>query len=1106
MGNDKSIAEWLASKGLGHLSEALQSNGVELDVLAEITAAELAEIGVSLGDRKRLLKVISELGVSGTSNRVLSRFDDTNLAITTAERRQITVLFCDLVGSSQLLGRLDPEDSRDTIRNYRAVIAGEVEQLGGHVAQFLGDGILAYFGWPHAYEDAASRAVSAAVAMTQSVAALKTKLGEPLAIRIGIATGLVVVGGSENRDMTEDLTAVGGAVNVAARLQDLAKAGQIFIAQSTQHLVASSFSLESRGVHPLKGIAEPVHVFAVAEQQPNAELGRQKFGRAMLGRDEELRLALSRWNKVKSSVGQVLLISGEAGIGKSHMTERLVHMMTGEGAATQRFICSPFQQSKALHPALEQLRQATNFARGETAEASMEHLLQYLGRLGIALEATMPYLLRLLSVNTTQWPEPDGTTPMVRKARGFAALNAIAHAEAKLSPLVLIVEDAHWIDPTTLEFFEQLLYNVRDLPVLIMINARPDFRLQWQDQGNITSIVLQKIGRAEIESIIATACSEYKLPDDVVKSIVERSDGVPLFVEELTKAVMESGFSQKDNEADIPSSLRDTLMARLDRIPQARDVAQIAACIGRECDHELLAALSDKPAALLEEALEKLAKAEILFRQGMAPQASYRFKHALVQEAAVDSLLKSKRRGIHLRIARYLEESRETFAEGRPELLAHHFTQAEDYNAAIEYRQKAGQMALAASGNAEAIGEFGHALELVTLLPSSTARDTLELNILIAQAIPFTLTRGYAAPEVEAVYRRAMETSARLPEEAQSFAVIYGFWRFYLLRGDYANALQLSEQLLRHATTHNDTAMNVTSNRAAGATRFYMARYEESLQHLRRTFNIVPEADLRASILSYDVVDPWVVNHAYAGTAFWIYGQPSEAIHHSDLAIALARQINHPFTLALALCFGQWTHQFNGDLLRVHQMATEALALSNKYGFTFWTGWAEMMLAWADQSVDRSVTRQRMRVALQLWQSTGSQLGLSYFQCLLAEQSEGVEATLLLDAAEKFASEREELFWMPEIYRLRGKHALNERYDDAQVKAEASFRQAMTFADTLKAQGLGLRAACDLTALLDVDARRVHVLEILKSRVAMFLPQDKFPALETARSLIAQID
>lgn len=1103
MRTDKTIAEWLESKSLGHLSEVLQTNGVELDVLSEITAAELAEIGVSLGDRKRLLKAISELR---ESDLVRNPFDDAKLSVTSAERRQITVLFCDLVGSSQLLGKLDPEESRDTIRNYRAAIAAEVDQLGGHVAQFLGDGILAYFGWPQAYEDAALRAVSAAVAMVQSVAVLKTKLGEPLAIRIGIATGLVVVGGSENRDMTEDLTAVGGAVNIAARLQDLAKAGQIFIAQSTQHLVASNFSLESRGAHTLKGIAEPVQVFAVAELQPASEPTRQKFGRAMQGREEELRLALSRWNKVKSNIGQVLLISGEAGIGKSHMTERLVHMMAGEGAVVRRYVCSPFQQSKALHPALEQLRQAMKLERGETAEVSTEQLLQYLSGLHIALESAMPYLLRLLSINTPQWPEPEGTTPMIRKARGFAALNAVVHAETKYSPLVLIIEDAHWIDPTTLEFFEQLLYNVRDMPVLILINARPDFRLQWQDQGNITSIVLQKIGRAEIESIIAAACSEYNLPDDVVNSIVERSDGVPLFVEELTKAIMESGFSQKHDEANIPSSLRDSLMARLDRIPQARDVAQIAACIGRECDHELLAALSDKPAALLEEALEKLAKAEILFRHGVVPQANYRFKHGLVQEAAVDSLLKSKRRGIHLRIARYMEEARKTFVDERPELLAHHFTQAEDYIAAIEYRQKAGQMALAASGNTEAIREFGHALELVTLLPLSTARDTLELNILIAQAIPYTLTRGYAAPEVEAVYRRAMETSARLPEEAQSFAVIYGFWRFYLLRGDYANALQLSQQLLRHSKSHSDSSMDVTSNRAAGATRFYMARYSESLQHLRQTFNIVPEESLRAAILSYDVVDPWVVNHAYAGLALWIYGQPTEANHHSDLAIAMARQINHPFTLALALCFGQWTYQFNGDPLRVHQMATEALALSHKYGFTFWTGWAEMMLAWADRSVDKSIIRQRMRQALQLWQSTGSQLGLSYFQCLLAEQSEGVEATLLLDAAEKFASEREELFWMPEIHRLRGKHALNESYDDACMKAETSFMQALSSADTLQAHGLGLRAACDLVKLLDVDGRREHVLEILKPRTTKFSPQDNFPDLETARSLVAQFE
>ncbi len=1071
MSDGTAIAKWLTVNGLEHLAVVLQAHGIDLDILPEITAIELAEIGISLGDRKRLLRASATLGIPAAPAPIA----ELPQTVAFAERRQITVLFCDLVGSSQLLGKLDPEQSRDIIRNYRSVMAAEVNLIGGHVAQFLGDGILAYFGWPNAYEDAPVRAVAAAIGMVKAAEGVTTNQGEKLTIRIGIATGLVVVGASENRDMSEDLTAVGGAVNIAARLQDLAKAGQILLAQSTQHLVASNYILESRGAQTLKGIAELIHVFAVVGEQPNIGRGRQSFRQAMLGREAELSLALSRWNRVKTNAGQVLLITGEPGIGKSHMTESLVHKMIGEGAAARRYVCSPFQQSKALHPALEQLRLDVGLARGDTTDTAINKLSEYLQKHGMVLEQNMPFLLRLLSINSEQWVEPSDTTPMIRKARSFAALNAVIQAEARQSPLVVVLEDAHWIDPTTLEFFEQLIANTRNAQVLVLINARPDFRPQWQDQGNITTIVLQKIGRLDIEGIIQTACAEHRLPAAVVERIIERSDGVPLFVEELTKAILESSFNSKSDGDDIPSSLRDTLMSRLDRIPQAREVAQIAACCGRECDHELLAALVGKADELLEDVLTKLSKAEILFRQGVAPQATYRFKHALVQEAAADSLLKSKRRSIHLNIARYIESSRVDFAEERPELLAYHFTQAEDYEAAIQYRQKAGHLALAASGNMEAIGEFGHALELLKLLPASGERDKLELNVLIAQAIPFTLTRGYASPEVEAVYKRAMETSARLPQADQKFAVLYGFWRFYLLRGDYANAIQLSDQLLRNADARSDLALDVTSNRAAGATRFYMARFEESLLHLRRTSDIMPEDHLRRAILSYDVVDPWVVNQAYVGIVLWIYGQPEAAIVESGKAITLARKVNHPFTLALALCFGQWTHQFGGDHSKVQELATEALELSHKYGFTFWKGWAEMMLAWADQNADRATIRQRMRSALQLWQSTGSQLGLSYFQCLLAEQCEGAEAKLLLDAAEKFATEREEYFWLPEIHRLRGLHTIHEGYEDAVAKATSCFQLASKHAKKLQATGLYLRAQRNLYDLsITVDETAIE--------------------------------
>jgi predicted ATPase len=431
----------------------------------------------------------------------------------------------------------------------------------------------------------------------------------------------------------------------------------------------------------------------------------------------------------------------------------------------------------------------------------------------------------------------------------------------------------------------------------------------------------------------------------------------------------------------------------------------------------------------------------------------------------------------------------------RHELLAHHFTQAQCYAEACNYRQKAGNSALAASGNLEAIGEFNAALELINLLPESPARDRQELDILVAQAIAYTLTLGYAAPEVEAVYKRAMTTCARLDDGAKSFPIVYGFWRFYLLRADYAQARVLSEDLMRIAGLSTDEASAVTANRAVGSTSFYTANFGQALRHLERTAGIHPHPELRKTVLSYDVVDPWVVNHAYSGMALWICGYTGKAKEQNDLAIRLARRIDHPFTLALALCFAQWTYQFEGDRESVRALAGEALEISRRHNFAFWTGWAEVLLAWAEHKGDNATTRDRMKQGLRLWQSTGSLLGLSYFQCLLAQVSEGVEAELIFDAAEKFSNEHDECFWLPEVHRFRGVFYLQEGYSDASERAEASFARALVVARENDAKSLELRAARDLAKLWSSQGAEQRAAALLWEVAG------KFPADQSSAEL-----
>ncbi|MBL0374593.1 AAA family ATPase [Rhizobium sp. KVB221] len=1101
---------------MSHLAPIFRENAIDIDVINDLSAEDLVEMGLSLGDRKRILKAI---GVSPTKapdpGAIAPAAADQPFA---AERRQITVVFCDLVGSSRLIASLDPEESREIIRTYRGIVAASITTLDGYVAQYLGDGVLAYFGWPTAHENSAIRAATAALNAAGAVAGYKPEHASQLSVRIGIATGLAVIGASESNPETEDFTAVGDVVNIAARLQQLAEPGSVMIAESTRSLLGSHFRVTEIGERELKGVGR-INVFQVTE--PDGQSGPPTVpsptrAPTLLGREGEFQQVMLRWKQAQRASGQAVLVTGEAGIGKSHLTGALVQAIAETGAFVTRYFCSPFQMSAALHPIIQELRATAGISIGEEPSSSLARLEKLVVGEGGEPSECMAYLARLLSLPTEKFPEPEGVTPMIRKARTFAALTALISARTRRSPVLIVFEDAHWIDPTTLEFIDQLIASSRALPVMVVINGRLDFHPPWSGWVNFTSIPLQRLQDDQVKAVIERVSRGHPLPDVIAQRIAERSDGIPLFVEELTKAVIESGqtteigglleLENPTAASSVPFSLRDTLMARLDRHPEAREIAQVAACIGRECDYEILSAVVGKNSDKLDEALAKLSKSEILFEEGEPPQSTYTFKHALVQEAARESLLNSRKRQIHLQIANFLETQRQDIVQARPELMAHHFTEAQVYEQAIAYRQKAANLALASSGNLEAIGELKAALELITLLPPSEARDRAELDILITQAIPYTLTKGYAAPEVETVYRRAMETCSRLAENTQSFAVIYGFWRFYLLRADYENALNLSEQLVRMASDSGDLAETVTCNRAAGATRFYTGRFGDALDHLGQTARIEPASDLRKAILAYDVVDPWVVNHAYSGLVMWIAGRPEEACQESDLAISLAREVNHPFTLALALCFAQWTYQFCGNSERVKELASEALALSDRYGFTFWTGWAEILLASAETGSDEAETRRRMRAGLATWQSTGSELGLSYFQCLLAEHSSGTDAQSLLDAAEHFAHERDEMFWLPEIHRLRGRLALGEDLVGGAVQAESSFRTALAQADALGAKSLALRTALDLARLLERRGDRSAASEALTQRIAPFAGAGSFADLDAARAALARAE
>ena len=682
------LGGWLRSLGLEEYEAAFRKNHIDEAVLPNLTAEDLKDIGVgSIGHRRKLLDAIALLRGEGKRKRKHRRLKLLRSLSPqdTAERRQVTVMFSDLVGSTALSARMDPEDLREVISAYQKCVAETVQRFGGFVAKYMGDGVLVYFGYPQAHEDDAERAVRAGLELIAAVAALKTSA--PLQTRVGIATGLVVVGDLIGTGSAQEQAVVGETPNLAARLQGIAEPNTVVIAESTRKLLGNLFELEDLGAKDLKGIAGPVRAWAAlrpSSVESRFEALHASGLTALVGREEELELLLRRWSKAKTGEGQVVLLSGEAGIGKSRLTAALLERLAGEPHTRLRYFCSPQHTDSALYPIIGQMERAAGFAHDDTPQAKLDKLDAVLAQTSTSMQDAALFAEMLSLPNDGRYPALD-LTPEQRRQRTLEALTAQLAGLASQNPVLMIFEDAHWIDPTSLEAFGRTVDRIKTLPVLLIVTFRPEFNAPWAGRSHVTSLALNRLGEREAAAIIARLVGNKELPADVMAEIVERTDGIPLFVEEMTKAVLEAegeGDARRTAAAvpspalAVPASLHASLMARLDRLGPAKEVAQIGAAIGREFSHALLAAVVRKPEAELGSALDRLIAAGLLFRQGVPPHATYLFKHALVQDAAYGTLLREPRRALHARIAETLESQFAEIAENQPELLARHCTEA----------------------------------------------------------------------------------------------------------------------------------------------------------------------------------------------------------------------------------------------------------------------------------------------------------------------------------------------------------------------------------------------------------------------------------------------
>ncbi len=753
------VTEWLRSLGLGQYAPAFEENHIGPELLPSLSGDDLKELGVaSLGHRRAMLAAIAGLRAGPAAADVSAPEPAAGSA---AERRQLTVMFCDLVGSTALSARLDPEELSEVIGAYHRSVAEAVRRFDGLVAKYMGDGVLVYFGYPRAHEDDAERAVRTGLDMVAAVGRLDAPAVGKLEVRIGIATGLVVVGELIGEGASQEQAVVGETPNLAARLQALADPGSVVIAPATRRLIGDRFRLQALGRHEVKGLSEPVEAWAV--EGVSASEGRFEAVRSgrltgFVGREYELGLLIERWNLAQDGEGQVVLLSGEPGIGKSRILSELRGRLEADHATSLRLHCSPYYVNSAFYPIIDNFERALHFAREDTAEQKLDKLEALIvGQYGRPRE-DLRFIAAMLSIPGEERYGAVAMTPQKFKDETLRALVDTTEAIARRQPTVELFEDIHWADPTTLEVIDLLIHRVRNIPLLVVLTHRPEFSSRWAHYGHVAALTLTKLTRPQGSAMVSRLAGGKALPADLLEQILVKTDGVPLFVEELTKSILESGnlrdagdrweYAGRAGTLAIPLTLRDSLMARLDRFAPVKEVAQIGAAIGREFSWELIAAVAPHSGPVLDQALVQLVGSGLAFQQGTPPDAVYTFKHALVQDAAYDSLLRRRRQELHGKIARVIEERLPHTEATEPELLAHHYTEAKQVEKAIPLWQKAGRQAIKRMALTEAIAHLNKGLELVATLPASAERDGMELDLRTLLGTAWMALKGWQAQEV----------------------------------------------------------------------------------------------------------------------------------------------------------------------------------------------------------------------------------------------------------------------------------------------------------------------------------------------------------------------
>jgi class 3 adenylate cyclase/predicted ATPase len=1071
----RGIAEWLASIGLSEYAQRFADNAIDLSVIRDLTEQDLKDLGVLLGHRRKILRAIVELdGVTATEPALREE----------AERRHLTVMICDLVGSTALSARLDPEDMRVEIDAYHAACARITRTYDGFLAEFRGDGILAYFGYPIAHEDDAERTVRAGLDIIAAIGRLETRAAEPLAVRIGIASGVVVIGDLSREGALREHAVVGDTPNLAARLQALAEPGTIVVAASTRRLLGDLFHLRDLGRHEVEGIAEPVAAWAVegvSDSESRFEAAHLTGLTDLIGREDEIDFLLGRQRRAWKGEGQIVLISGEPGIGKSRLAAALAERIAGEPHTRLRYQCSPYHANSALRPFIAQLERAAGFKADDTSEQRLDKLEALLAMGAWQIEGVAPLFAALLSIPFGERYPPLALSPTQQRRQTLAALLDQFEGLARRQPILLVFEDAHWADATSLELLDLTVERVRQLPVLALFSFRPEFEPPWVGLPNVGTLTLGRLDRNDVESMVARVTGGRVPPAEVMKQIVAKTDGNPLFVEELTKAVLEAGILVEDADGyrldgplpplAIPATLQDSLMSRLDRLAPVREIGQIGAAIGREFSYSLLRGLVGRDETALKNALTQLEQAELVFRRGEPPEAIYSFKHALVRDAAYESLLKSRRQQLHGQIARTLEERFADIVASQPEIVAHHFTEAGLVEPAIDYWLKAGQHAARRSANAEALNHLARGLELVPNINDPMLRNKWELLLQTLLGHSLRATKGWSVDSVKRAYTRALQLCKDSGLDEHTLPAVFGLWTWNFIRAALGEAQALAEHLVNTAENADDWVFKVLAHEALGFTLFARGKFAAAHAALERSISMCEDSKA-AAYLDLSAQDPRVHVRLYDGMALWLLGYPDQALRICAEARRYADTSQHAFSEAMARTITLRVHQYRGEAAVVARQADAAIALCEEHGFVHYLAMALILRGWASaQQGEFEKGMAEMQDGLTKVLATGASLFESYALGLLADacikhERYGQAVDFLEQAEMRLDEENSERFYAAEIYRLLGETYLRSRQDLDQ--AERYFRKGLKVAREQKAKSLELKLCVSIYDLYEL--------------------------------------